>query len=80
MLGGLWDDVQSMGFYCSQGFDPSTLSFLQISSVFHIFYWLDSDIGGVMVILLKVSVQASSDPIGWSFVKHFSHVGTESIV
>ena len=80
MLGGLWDDVQSTGFYCSQGLDPSTLSFLQISSVFHIFYWLDSDIGGVVVFLLKVSVQASLDPIGWSFAKHFSHVGTESIV
>ena len=33
-----------------------------------------------MVFLLKVSVQASLDPIGWSFAKHFSHVGTESIV
>ena len=68
MLGGLWDDVQSTGFYCSQGLDPSTLSFLQISSVFHIFYWLDSDIGEVVVFLLKVSVQASLDPIGWSLL------------
>ena len=33
-----------------------------------------------MVFLLKVSVQASQDPIGWSFAKHFAHMGTESIV
>ena len=33
-----------------------------------------------MAFLLKVSVQASLDPIGWSFAKHFLHVGTESIV
>ena len=25
-VGRLWDDVQSIGFYCSQGLDPSTLS------------------------------------------------------
>ena len=56
------------------------LSFLQTSSVFYILHWLDSDIGEVVVFLLKVSVQASLDPIGWSFAKHFSHVGTESIV
>ena len=81
MLGGgeLWDDVQSTGFYCSKGLDPSTLSFLQTSSVFYILYWLDLDIREVVVFLLKVSVQASLDPIGWSFAKHFLHVGTESI-
>ena len=25
-VGRLWDDIQSIGFYCSQGLDPSTLS------------------------------------------------------
>ena len=30
-VGRLWDDVQSTGFCCSQGFDPCTLSFLQTS-------------------------------------------------
>ena len=39
-VGRLWDDVQSIGFYCSQGLDPSALSFLQ-TSVFYTLHWLD---------------------------------------
>ena len=60
--------------------DPSTFFFLQTSSVFYILHWLDLDIGEVVVFLLKVPIQASLDPIGWSFAEHFSHMGTESIV
>ena len=78
--GWLWDDVQSTRFYCSQGLDPSTLSFLQTSSVFYTLHWLDSDIRGVVVFLLKVPIRVSLNPAGWSFVEHFSHMGTESIV
>ena len=26
--------------------------------------------------LLEVPIQVSLDPVGWSFAKHFSHVGT----
>ena len=79
-VGRLWDDVQSTGFHCSQGFDPCTLSFLQTSSIFYPFHWLNSDIRGDMVFLLKVPIQASLNPVGWSLAEHFSHVGTESVV
>ena len=30
--------------------------------------------------LLEVPIQASLDPVGWSFAELFSHVGTKSIV
>ena len=37
------------------------LSSLQ-TSVFYTFHWLDSDIRGVMVFLLKVPIEASLNP------------------
>ena len=54
-VGRLWDDVQSIGFYCSQGLDPTTLS-LQTSSVFRVFHRLYSNIRGGVAFILKVSV------------------------
>ena len=50
------------------------------TSIFYPFHWVDSDIRGDMVFLLKVPIQASLNPAGWSFAEHFLHVGTESIV
>ena len=48
--------------------------------VFYILYWLDSDIGEVVVFLLKVSVQVSLDPIGWSFVNLFARSSIGAIL
>ena len=30
--------------------------------------------------LLKVPIQVSLNPVGWSLAEHFLHVGTESVV
>ena len=55
-VGRLWDDVQSVGFYCSQGLDPSTHSLLQTSSIFRVFHRLYSNIRGGVTFILKVSI------------------------
>ena len=55
-VGRLWDDVQSIGFYCSQGLDPSTLSLLQTSAIFRVFHRLYSNIRGGVAFILKVSI------------------------
>ena len=55
-VGRLWDDVQSVGFYCSQVLDPSSLSLLQTSSIFRVFHMLYSNIRGGVAFILKVSI------------------------
>ena len=55
------------------------LSFLQ-TSVLYTLHWLDSDIRGDMVFLLKVPIQASLNPVGWFVAGYFLHAGTESVV